>query len=113
MERPKCQHQLDPNLVKAYATDFCRVKVLRDATRQQVENFVAHLADWAEKEIIHNEQQAALGFGCCAASLALSWKCQLLEPCSIRGCTTVPARFVIELSDDEKRNNIDFTIPKK
>lgn len=44
------QHQLDPNLVKAYATDFCAVKTLREATREQVENFVAHLADWAEKD---------------------------------------------------------------
>jgi hypothetical protein len=44
------QHQLDPNLVKAYATDFCGAKTLRDATREQVENFVAHLADWAEKD---------------------------------------------------------------
>ena len=44
------QHQLDPNLVKAYATEFCAVKTLRDATREQVENFVAHLADWAEKD---------------------------------------------------------------
>ena len=44
------QHQLDPNLVKAYATDFCAVKALRDATRDQVENFVTHLADWAEKD---------------------------------------------------------------
>jgi len=44
------QHQLDPNLVKAYATDFCGVKALRDATREQVENFVAHLADWAEQD---------------------------------------------------------------
>jgi hypothetical protein len=44
------QHQLDPNLVKAYATDFCGVKALRDATREQVEAFVAHLADWAEKD---------------------------------------------------------------
>jgi hypothetical protein len=44
------QHQLDPNLVKAYATDFCGVKTLREATREQVENFVAHLADWAEKD---------------------------------------------------------------
>jgi len=44
------QHQLDPNLVKAYATDFCAVKALRDATREQIENFVAHLADWAEKD---------------------------------------------------------------
>ena len=44
------QHELDPNLVKAYATDFCAVKALRDATRDQVENFVTHLADWAEKD---------------------------------------------------------------
>ena len=44
------QHQLDPNLVKSYATDFCGVKALRDATREQVENFVAHLAEWAEKD---------------------------------------------------------------
>ncbi len=44
------QHQLDPSLVKSYATDFCGVKSLRDATREQVENFVAHLAGWAEKD---------------------------------------------------------------
>jgi len=44
------QHQLDPNLVKSYATDFCGVKALRDATRDQVQNFVVHLADWAEKD---------------------------------------------------------------
>jgi hypothetical protein len=44
------QHQLDPTLVKAYATDFCRTKTLREATREQVENFVTHLADWAEKD---------------------------------------------------------------
>ncbi|MGC2327991.1 MAG: hypothetical protein WA604_14850 [Candidatus Sulfotelmatobacter sp.] len=44
------QHQLDPNLVKAYATDFCSVKTLREATREQVESFVTHLADWADKD---------------------------------------------------------------
>src|ERR1019366_4693851 len=44
------QHQLDPNLVKAYATDFCGVKALRDATREQVETFVQQLADWADKD---------------------------------------------------------------
>jgi hypothetical protein len=44
------QHKLDPNLVKAYATDFCGVKTLREATREQVENFVTHLSDWAEKD---------------------------------------------------------------
>jgi hypothetical protein len=44
------QHQLDAALVKSYATDFCGVDALRQATREQVENFVAHLADWAEKD---------------------------------------------------------------
>jgi len=44
------QHQLDPALVEAYATDFCGTKTLREATREQVENFVVHLADWAEKD---------------------------------------------------------------
>ena len=44
------QHQLDATLVKAYATDFCTVKTLRDATREQVEAFVTHLADWAEQD---------------------------------------------------------------
>jgi hypothetical protein len=44
------QHQLDPHLVKSYAVDFCGTKALRDATREQVENFVVHLADWAEKD---------------------------------------------------------------
>lgn len=44
------QHNLDAELVKAYAVDFCGTKTLREATREQVENFVAHLADWAEKD---------------------------------------------------------------
>jgi hypothetical protein len=44
------QHKLDPELVKAYAVDFCGTKTLRDATREQVENFVQSLADWAEKD---------------------------------------------------------------
>jgi hypothetical protein len=44
------QHQLEATLVKSYATDFCGVKSLREATREQVENFVVHLADWAERD---------------------------------------------------------------
>jgi len=44
------EHQLDPTLVKAYATDFCGAKTLREATREQVENFVTHLGDWAAKD---------------------------------------------------------------
>ena len=44
------QHQLDASLVKSYAADFCGTKELRDANREQVESFVTHLADWAEKD---------------------------------------------------------------
>jgi len=44
------QHQLDATLVKSYATEFCGVRTLREATREQVENFVQQLADWAEKD---------------------------------------------------------------
>ena len=36
--------------MKSYAVDFCGVKTLREATRDQVENFIIHLADWAEKD---------------------------------------------------------------
>src|ERR1035438_8967802 len=45
------QHKLDPELVKAYAVDFCGTKTLRDASREQVENFVQQLADWAVKDL--------------------------------------------------------------
>jgi hypothetical protein len=44
------QHKLDPELVKAHAVDFCGTKTLREATREQVENFVQQLADWAAKD---------------------------------------------------------------
>ena len=44
------RYELDAELVKAYAVDFCGTKTLREASREQVENFVAHLADWAEKD---------------------------------------------------------------
>ncbi len=44
------QHKLDPELVKAYAVDFCGTKTLREASREQVENFVQQLADWAAKD---------------------------------------------------------------
>jgi len=44
------QHQLDPVLVKSYAVDFCGVKTLKEASREQVENFVDHVADWAAKD---------------------------------------------------------------
>jgi hypothetical protein len=44
------QHQLDANLVKAYATDSCGTPNLRDATREQIEAFITNLADWATKD---------------------------------------------------------------
>ena len=44
------QHKLDPQLVKAYAVDFCGTKALKDATREQVESFVQKLAEAAAKD---------------------------------------------------------------
>jgi hypothetical protein len=44
------QHQLDANLVKAYAVDCCGTPNLRDATREQIEGFITNLADWAKKD---------------------------------------------------------------
>ena len=44
------QHKLDAELVKSYAIDFCGTKTLRDASREHIENFVAHLADSATKD---------------------------------------------------------------
>jgi len=45
------QHDLNATLVKSYAVSFCGTKTLREATREQVEAFVVHLADWAEKDL--------------------------------------------------------------
>ena len=44
------QHQLDPELVKAYAVDYCGTNALKDATREQVESFVQQLAEAAKKD---------------------------------------------------------------
>jgi hypothetical protein len=44
------QHKLDPELVKAYAVDFCGTKALKDATREQVESFVQRLSEAAKKD---------------------------------------------------------------
>jgi hypothetical protein len=35
------QHQLDANLVKSYAVDFCGTNTLREASREQVEGLVS------------------------------------------------------------------------
>jgi len=44
------RYQLDANLVKAYAADSCGTRNLRDATRGQIETFIANLSDWAAKD---------------------------------------------------------------
>ena len=44
------RHGLDAELVKTYAVDFCGTKTLREAKREQVEKFVAHLADWGTRD---------------------------------------------------------------
>jgi hypothetical protein len=44
------QHQLDANLVKAYAADFCGTPNLRDASREQIEQFINDLSDWAVRD---------------------------------------------------------------
>ena len=43
------QHNLDPKLVKAYAADFCGTPSLKEANRDLVQSFVAHLAACAKE----------------------------------------------------------------
>ena len=43
------QHNLDPILVKAFAADFCGTPTLKDASRDQVESFISHLATAAKE----------------------------------------------------------------
>jgi len=44
------QYKLDPELVKAYAVDFCGTAALKDASRELVEQFVQQLAESAQKD---------------------------------------------------------------
>lgn len=44
------EHQLNPTLVKRYAADFCGTQEIREASRDLVESFVAHLSEWAAKD---------------------------------------------------------------
>src|SRR5712692_6339507 len=44
------QHELDPTLVKRYAADFCGTESLRGASRELVESFINHLAEWAARD---------------------------------------------------------------
>jgi hypothetical protein len=44
------QHQLDPAAVKLFAAEFCGTHELREASREMVESFIQHLAEWASKD---------------------------------------------------------------
>ncbi len=44
------KHKLDAGLVKLYAADYCGVKELREATREQIAEFAQHLAEYAERD---------------------------------------------------------------
>jgi hypothetical protein len=44
------QHQLDAKAVKSYAADFCGTQELREASRDLVESFISHLAEWAVRD---------------------------------------------------------------
>jgi len=46
---PIRQYNLDPNLVKAYAADFCGRPTLKEASRELVESFISHLATCAKE----------------------------------------------------------------
>jgi hypothetical protein len=43
------QYNLDANLVKAYAADFCGTETLRGASRELVESFISHLSASAKE----------------------------------------------------------------
>jgi len=44
------QYNLDPTLVKAYATDFCGTESLKEASRDLVESFISRLAASAKED---------------------------------------------------------------
>jgi len=44
------QFNLDPTLVKAYAADFCGTEVLKEASRELVESFIAHISTAANED---------------------------------------------------------------
>lgn len=44
------QHNLDPNLVKAYAAHFCGTQTVKEASRELVESFISHLAASAKED---------------------------------------------------------------
>jgi len=44
------QHRLDASLVKQYAAEFCGAKDIRQASREQIQSFVTHLAELAARD---------------------------------------------------------------
>ena len=44
-------HNLDPALVKAYAADFCGTETIKDASRDLVESFIAHISTSAKEDL--------------------------------------------------------------
>jgi len=44
------QHRLDASLVKQYAAEFCGAKDLRQASREQIQSFITHLAESAAND---------------------------------------------------------------
>ena len=44
------QHGLDASLVKQYAAEFCGTKDIRQASRDQIQSFITHLAELATKD---------------------------------------------------------------
>jgi hypothetical protein len=44
------QHRLDASLVKQYAAEFCGTRDLRQASREQIQSFITHIAEVAAKD---------------------------------------------------------------
>jgi hypothetical protein len=44
------QHHLDSDLVKNYAAEYCGTEALREASREMVEAFITHLAEFATQD---------------------------------------------------------------
>jgi hypothetical protein len=44
------QHHLDASQVKQYAAEFCAIRDIRDASRDQIHSFIKHLAELASKD---------------------------------------------------------------
>lgn len=45
------QHQLDPNLVRRYAAEFCGTQTLRDASKELIEDFISTLSKKASDDL--------------------------------------------------------------